>query len=196
MFVFCGRPANFRKTKKKTGDDLYKSLIIFLYSWLHTRGKKKDFGKFLLFFSLVTIENFWKHLNLEFLTFNFIFWWNFVSKNKDHPHYALTKRLKPIDLFMSSNHMQHWSSFFSCSVVSLGYLILHFPSDLVSWDCCYKKFPRQTQKLNCRKLVAQWWESVEKRMLKTNVAHGVLVSSRKSKCREKHARKECHLRKS
>jgi hypothetical protein len=48
----------FGKQRKKTGDDLYKSLIIFLYSWLHTRGKKKDFGKFLLFFSLVTIENF------------------------------------------------------------------------------------------------------------------------------------------
>ncbi len=133
----------------------------------------------------MTIENLWKHLNLKFLTFNFIFWWNFVSKNKDHPHYALTKRLMPINLFMSSNHMQNWSSFFSCSLFSLGYLILHFPSDLVSWDCCYKKFPRQTQKLNCRKLVAQWWESVKKRMLKINVAHGVLVSSRKSECRGK-----------
>jgi len=51
MFVFCVRLANFRKTKNKNGDDLYKSLIILLHSWLHTRGKKKDFGKFLLFFS-------------------------------------------------------------------------------------------------------------------------------------------------
>jgi hypothetical protein len=134
---------------------------------------------FTILSSLVAIENFWKHLNLEFLTFNFIFWWNFASKNKGHPHYALTKRLMPTNLFMSSNHMQHWLSFFSCSLVSLGYLVFHFPFDLVSWDCCYKKFPRQTQKLILRKLVAQWWESVEKRMLEINVAPGLVVSSRK-----------------
>jgi len=30
-------------------------------------------------------ESLWTHLNLEFLTFNFIFWWNFASKNKGHP---------------------------------------------------------------------------------------------------------------
>jgi hypothetical protein len=28
-----------KKKQKKTGDVLYKSLIIFLYSWLHTRKK-------------------------------------------------------------------------------------------------------------------------------------------------------------
>jgi hypothetical protein len=27
----------FEPKKKKTGDDLYKPLIILLYSWLHTR---------------------------------------------------------------------------------------------------------------------------------------------------------------
>jgi 4-amino-4-deoxy-L-arabinose transferase-like glycosyltransferase len=85
MFVICGRLANFRKKrKKKTGDYLYKSLIILLYSWLSTRKKKrKRFWQiFTILFSLVTIENLWKHFNLEFLTFNFIFWWNFASKNK------------------------------------------------------------------------------------------------------------------
>jgi hypothetical protein len=133
----------------------------------------------------VAIESLWKHLNLEFLTFNFIFWWNFASKIKGHPHYALIKRLMPTNLFMSSNHMQHWPSFFSCSLVSLGYLVFHFPFELVSWDCCYKKIRRQTQKLNLRKLVAQWWESVEKRMLEINVAHGLVVSSRKMDCRGK-----------
>ncbi len=75
--------------------------------------------------------------------------------------------------------------FFSYNLVSLGYLVLHFPFDLVSWDCCYKKILRQTQKLNTKKLVAQWWESVEKRMLEINVAHGVVVSSRNSECRGK-----------
>ncbi len=57
MFVFCVRLANFRKNKNKNGDDLYKSLIILLYSGLQTRGKKKDFGKFTILFSLVAIEN-------------------------------------------------------------------------------------------------------------------------------------------
>ncbi len=133
----------------------------------------------------MTIENLWKHLNLGFLAFNFIFWWKFASKNKDHPHYALTKCLMPINLFMSSNHMQHGPSVLCCSLISLGYLVLHFPSDLVSWDCCYKKIPRQTKKLNRRKLIAQWWKSVEKRMLEINVAHWVVVSSRKGECRGK-----------
>jgi hypothetical protein len=125
------------------------------------------------------------------MTFNFIFWWNFARKNKSHPHYALKKHLMPTNLFMSSNCMQHRLSFFSCSLVSLGYLVFHFPCDLVSWDCCYKKIPQQTLKLNRRKLVAQWWETVEKRMLEINVAHGVVVSSRKSECR----RKACQERK-
>jgi len=135
----------FKMKKKKTSDDLYKSLIIFLYSWLHTRKKKRFWQIFTILFSLVAIENLWKHFNLEFLTFNFIFWWNFASKNKGHAHYTLTKGLMPTNLFMSSNHVQHRPSFFSCSLISLGYLDLHFPSDLVSWDYCYKKFPRQTQ---------------------------------------------------
>jgi len=39
--------------------------------------------------------------------------------------------------------------------------------------------------MNCRKLVGQWRESVEKRMLEINVAHGVVMSSRKSDCRGK-----------
>jgi hypothetical protein len=39
-----------KKENKKLVMIFYKSLIIFLYSWLHT-GKKKDFGKILLFFS-------------------------------------------------------------------------------------------------------------------------------------------------
>jgi hypothetical protein len=68
----------------------------------------------------VTIESLWKHLNLEFLTYNFIFWWNFASENKGHPHYALMKCLTSTNLFMSSNHMQHWPSFFSCSLISFG----------------------------------------------------------------------------
>ncbi len=126
--------------------------------------------------------------------------WHLISffdeillEKKGHPHHALTKHLMPTNLFMSSNHMQHRPLFFSCSLVSLGNLVLHFPFDLVSWDCCYKKFPRQTQKLNHRKLVAQWWESVEKRMLEINVAHGVIVSSKKSECRGKtcQERKPC-----
>jgi hypothetical protein len=62
--------------------------------------------------------------------------------------------------------------------------VLHFPSDLLSWDCCYKKFPRETQNLNQRKLVARWWESVEKRMLESMLSME-LVSSRKSDCRGK-----------
>jgi hypothetical protein len=58
MFVFCGRLANFpKKKKKKTGDDLYKSLIIFLYSWLHTRKKERFWQIFTILFSLVAIEN-------------------------------------------------------------------------------------------------------------------------------------------
>jgi hypothetical protein len=57
MFVFCGRLANFQeKRKKKTGDDLYKSLIIFQNSWLHT-GKKRFWQNFTIFFSLLVIKN-------------------------------------------------------------------------------------------------------------------------------------------
>ncbi len=123
----------------------------------------------------MTIENLWKHINLEFLTFNFIFDENLLVKIKATP----TMHLPNV---WCQHHMQHLRSFFSCNLVALGYLVLHFPSDLVSWDSCYKKFPRQTEKLNRTKLVAQWWESVEKRMLEINVAHGVVVSSRKSEC--------------
>jgi hypothetical protein len=58
MFVFCGRLANFRKKKKQTGDDLYKSLITFLYSWLHTGKTNIRFWQiFTILFSLVVIEN-------------------------------------------------------------------------------------------------------------------------------------------
>jgi hypothetical protein len=59
MFVFCGRLANLKKTKKnQTGDNLYKSLIIFLYSWLHTEKTNIRFWQvFTIFFSLVAIEN-------------------------------------------------------------------------------------------------------------------------------------------
>ncbi len=180
------------KKKKKTGDDLYKSLIILLYSWLHTREKKKIWQNFTTLSSLVTIESIWKHLNLEFLTYNFVFRWNFARENKGHPHYALVKCLMSTNLFMSSNHMQHRPSFFSYHLISLGCLVHHFPFDFVSWDCCYKISPRQTQKLNPKKLVAQWWESVYKRMLEINVAHEVVVSSRKKECRGK----ACQERKS
>jgi hypothetical protein len=84
---FCAKLVNFRKKRRKrTSDDLYKSLIILLYSWLHTKGKKKRFWQiFTILFSLVTIENLLKHLNLEFLTFNFIFWWNFARKKRPPP---------------------------------------------------------------------------------------------------------------
>jgi hypothetical protein len=147
MFVFCGRLTNFQKKKTKTDDDFYKSLIILLYSWLHTRGEKKKFlAKFYYFFSPVMIENLWKHLNLEFLTFNFIFWRNFISKNRDHPHYALTKSFDVNQYFHVIQPHATSIIIFSCCLISLGYLVLHFPFDLVFWDCCYKKFPRQTQK--------------------------------------------------
>jgi hypothetical protein len=58
MFVFCGRLAIFRKKKKKTGDDLYKSLITLLCFWLHT-GKTniRFWEKIPILFSLVAIEN-------------------------------------------------------------------------------------------------------------------------------------------
>jgi hypothetical protein len=46
-----------KKKKKKTGDDLYKSLIILLYSWLHTREKNKNWQNFTTLSSLVTIES-------------------------------------------------------------------------------------------------------------------------------------------
>jgi hypothetical protein len=73
MFVFCGRLANFWP-KKKTGHDLYKSLIILLYSWLHTGKTNIRFWQnFTILFSLVAIENLWKHLNLELLTFFLLF---------------------------------------------------------------------------------------------------------------------------
>jgi len=48
---FLWQTGEFSKRKKKTGDDLYKSLIILLYSWLHTRNIYMFFGKNLLFFS-------------------------------------------------------------------------------------------------------------------------------------------------
>jgi len=58
MFVFF--VADWRileKKKKKTGDGLYKSLIIPLYSWLHTRGKKRFWQIFTILSSLVTTES-------------------------------------------------------------------------------------------------------------------------------------------
>jgi hypothetical protein len=44
--------------KRETGDDLSKSLIILLYSWLHTRKNfLKNWQVFTILFSLVMIEN-------------------------------------------------------------------------------------------------------------------------------------------
>jgi hypothetical protein len=54
---FYGRLATFRPPKKKTGDDLYKPLIILLYSWLHTREKKRFWQIFTILSSLVMIES-------------------------------------------------------------------------------------------------------------------------------------------
>jgi hypothetical protein len=83
----------------------------------------------------VTIESLWKHLNLEFLTYNFVFWWNFASENKGHPHYALMKCLMPTNLFMSSNDMQHRPSFFSCSLIFLGCFFGLFGPSFSFWSC-------------------------------------------------------------
>jgi hypothetical protein len=80
---FLCKLANFRKKKTKTCDNLYKFLIILLYSWLHTGKTNIRFWQiFTILFSLVVIENLWKHLNLEFLTFNFIFDEIFLLKIK------------------------------------------------------------------------------------------------------------------
>jgi hypothetical protein len=48
-----------QKKKEKTGDDLYKSLIILLYSWLHIGKTNIRFWQIVtILFSLVAIENF------------------------------------------------------------------------------------------------------------------------------------------
>jgi len=39
-----------KKRKEKFGDDFYKFLIIFLYSWLHIKKKIKNLPKFYYFF--------------------------------------------------------------------------------------------------------------------------------------------------
>jgi len=61
-----------KKEKEKIGDD-YLQTFNHPSIFLATHWKKKIWKNLTIFFSLVMIENLWKHLHLEFLTFNLIF---------------------------------------------------------------------------------------------------------------------------
>jgi hypothetical protein len=122
---------------------------------LATHLKKQIFWKkFNIFFSLLGIENLWKHLNLEFLTFNFIFYENLLVKIEANPTMHL------LDIWCQPILSCHPTT---CNMDSHSFLVVLFLWAISSFILLLILFlrtvvtqtiRRQTLKLNLKKLVA------------------------------------------
>jgi hypothetical protein len=90
-------------------------------------------AKFYYFFSLVAIENLWKHLNLDLLTFNLL------VKVKATPTLHLLNIWCQLILSCHPTTCNMDSHFFLVVLFLWAISSFIFLPISVSWDCCYKK---------------------------------------------------------